>query len=79
MQLTQKRVIEIVYKRFNGEVFLITPAMNLKNDLGFDSLDVIELVLILESEFNISISDQEADNIDSIEGIVQLINGKIKH
>ena len=78
MRLIEKQVFGILHERFTGSGFSITPDMNLKSDLGFDSLDVVELVLILESEFNIAISDQESDEIDSVQNIIRLIESKAR-
>lgn len=78
MHVTQKQVIEILGETFTSKGFVISPDMNLKGDIGFDSLDVIELVLILKSKFDISISDQESDNINSVQDIIFLVDEKLK-
>jgi acyl carrier protein len=43
------------------------------NDLGADSLDVVELVMALEEEFNIEISDEDAEKIKTVEDAVNYI------
>lgn len=45
-----------------------------KNDLGFDSLDEIELIMECENEFDITISDNEAEKIKTVNDAVELIN-----
>jgi acyl carrier protein len=45
----------------------ITPEARFKEDLGADSLDIAELAMELENEFNISIPDEAIDDIKSIE------------
>lgn len=51
---------------------------NLKDDLGMDSLDVIELVMEVEKEFKISISDNEYDGITTVGSVVDLVESKQK-
>lgn len=51
---------------------------NLKDDLGMDSLDVVELVMEVEKEFKISISDNEYDGITTVGSVVDLVESKQK-
>ena len=44
------------------------------NDLGLDSLDVVEIVMALEDEFGIEISDEEAEKVFTVEDTVELIS-----
>nr|XP_058960685.1 acyl carrier protein-like [Pocillopora verrucosa] len=44
------------------------------NDLGLDSLDVVEIVMALEDEFGIEISDEEAEKVFTVEDAVELIS-----
>ena len=46
------------------------------DDLGADSLDAIELVMAIESEFGISVSDEEAQTIQRVSDIVKIIESK---
>ena len=47
-------------------------------DLGADSLDLVEIIMSLEEKFNIEITDDEAENITSVDQAVQLIIKKQK-
>ncbi len=78
MQLIEKQIIDILHDRFTSMDLAITRWMNLQTDLGLDSLDIMELVVILETEFNIIISDQESDDIRTVDGIIELIREKIQ-
>ena len=49
---------------------------NLKDDLGIDSLAVVELSLDLETEFDVEISDEELAALVTVEDIVKLIESK---
>ena len=44
------------------------------DDLGADSLDTVELVMALEEEFDIEISDDEAENISTVQSAIDYIN-----
>ena len=46
---------------------------NLKDDLGADSLDAVEIIMDIEDEFNIQIDDSEAENIKTVGDIVKYI------
>ena len=47
-------------------------------DLGADSLDVVELLMTLEDEFGVSVTDEEAVALKTVKDIVALIDGKCK-
>ena len=47
------------------------------NDLGADSLDIVEMVMTLEEEFGIEISDEEAEKIQTVQEAIEYILGKV--
>jgi len=70
------RVVTIIQER-QGEDFVVTEALSLKDDLDADSVDLMEFVLTLEDEFGIEISDEEIDQLQSVADVVRTIKGKI--
>ncbi len=48
-------------------------------DLGADSLDVVEMLMVLEDEFNITVSDEESLQLKTVGDIVKLIDSKTKN
>ena len=52
----------------------VTPDTKFADDLGLDSLDIVEVVMAIEDEFAIEIPDQEADKIASIADAVEYIS-----
>ncbi|CAL4321895.1 Acyl carrier protein [Buchnera aphidicola (Chaitophorus sp. 3695)] len=50
----------------------------IKNDLKADSLDMIELIMSIEENFNINIKDKEAENITTVYSLINLVKKKIK-
>ena len=51
----------------------VTPEANLRDDLGIDSLDAVELVMELEDTFSVKIEDSEAQNFVTVKDIVDFI------
>ena len=67
MALTEEeRVINIVAETMGVDKAQITAETSFVNDLGADSLDTVELVMELEDEFDISISDEDAEKIQTV-------------
>uniref|UniRef100_B8HK64 Acyl carrier protein n=1 Tax=Cyanothece sp. (strain PCC 7425 / ATCC 29141) TaxID=395961 RepID=B8HK64_CYAP4 len=71
------RVKKIVTERLDVEDSQVTPEANFINDLGADSLDVVELVMGLEEEFEIEIPDEAAEGIKTVQDAVNYIDGKV--
>ncbi|MEH1769793.1 MULTISPECIES: acyl carrier protein [unclassified Nostoc] len=55
----------------------VTPQAKFMEDLGADSLDIVELVMALEEEFEIEIPDEAAEQITSVQDAVDYINNKV--
>ena len=58
-----ERVTKIIVDRLGVEESKLTLEASFKDDLGADSLDVVELVMELEDEFDMEISDDDAEKI----------------
>jgi len=72
-----KKVIEIVVDKLGVGVDEVKPEAKLKEDLGADSLDTVELIMEFEKVFNIPISDEIAENVKTIHDAVLAIQ-KVK-
>ena len=51
----------------------VTPDAKIVDDLGADSLDVVELIMALETEFDIEIPEEEAENVSTVGDVVDYI------
>ena len=72
------RVKKIVVEQLEVEdLGTVTPEASFANDLKADSLDVVELVMALEEEFDIEIPDDAAEQIDTVGKAVEYINEKV--
>ena len=68
-----ERVVEIIEEQLFVEGMEITERTSFKDDLGADSLDVVELIMAMEEEFDIEISDGEAENVKTVGDVVEYI------
>ena len=66
MSDTKLKVIDIIVDKLGVDPSEVTPEANFTNDLGADSLDTVELIMEFEKEFNISIPDDQAENIQTV-------------
>ena len=70
------RIVAIIQER-QGEDFVVTENLSLKDDLDADSVDLMEFVLTIEDEFGIEISDEEIDNLQSVADVLAIIKNRI--
>jgi len=70
------KVKKIVAEQLEVEPGDVTPQANFANDLNADSLDVVELVMALEEEFDIEIPDEAAEQIATVQAAVDYISSK---
>jgi acyl carrier protein len=63
---SEDRVKEIIAKELEVEVKQLTPDAKFIEDLGADSLDIVELVMALEEEFGMDIPDEDADKLKTV-------------
>jgi acyl carrier protein len=70
------RVKQIIVDRLGVDESEITLEASFKNDLNADSLDVVELVMELEDEFDMEISDEDAEKITTVGEAVKYIESK---
>ena len=68
-----EKVQEARAKQFEIDPETITLDTNLIDDIGADSLDVVELIMSLEDEFGIAISDDDAVQLATVRGIVEYL------
>lgn len=69
-----ERVKKIVVDQLGVEEDKVVPEASFVDDLGADSLDLVELIMSLEEEFGISISDEEAQKIRTVGEAVDYIS-----
>lgn len=67
------KVKEIIVDQLDVDVDKVTNGANIQDDLGADSLDVVDLVMSLEEEFDIEIPDEAVEGIKTVGDIVKYI------
>mgnify|MGYP000105139731 CR=1 FL=1 len=72
-----EKMKEIIADQLSVDADSITEASSFKDDLGADSLDVVDLVMSLEDEFDIEIPDEEIENIKTVGDVVKYIEDNI--
>ncbi|WAA13639.1 acyl carrier protein [Fervidibacillus halotolerans] len=72
-----ERVKNIIVERLGVEDEKVTMEATFKDDLGADSLDVVELVMELEDEFGLQFSDEDSEKIVTVGDAVKYIESKL--
>ena len=78
MQAVAEKVNSIIQDHLGVEKTSLVPEANLLDDLGADSLDVVELVMALEEEFGIEVPDEDVESIRTVNDIVQYLQTKVE-
>ena len=71
------KIQDIVASQLGVDKESVQPDKNFTKDLGADSLDVVELVMSLEEEFEIEIDDQLASSIETVQNAIDYIDAQI--
>ncbi len=71
------RVKKVVVEKLNVDANEVTPDAAFMDDLGADSLDLVELVMALEEEFEVEIDDEDAEKIRKVSDAVSYIQSKL--
>jgi acyl carrier protein len=71
------KVKKIVVEHLGVETEEVVLTSNFKDDLGADSLDVVELVMAIEDEFDIEIDDEDAEKLNTIQSVVTYLSSRV--
>ena len=75
---TLEKVIELMAEQLNVPAEKISAEKEIVKDLGADSLDVVEMLMNLEAEFSVTVPDEEAVNIKTVQDVVDLLENNKK-
>lgn len=78
MSSIAERVNKIIVDKLGVDDSEVTPEASFTNDLGADSLDTVELIMEFEKEFDISIPDEQAENIQTVGNAVEYLEEATK-
>lgn len=73
----EARVREVICDQLGVKPEEVSPGSELIKDLELDSLDSVELIMAIEEEFNIEISDEDAAKMNKVQDIIQYVLEKL--
>ncbi|WP_026998008.1 acyl carrier protein [Flectobacillus major] len=73
-----EKVKSIIVEKLGVDAAEVTPEASFTNDLGADSLDTVELIMEFEKEFNVSIPDDQAENIQTVGQAISYLEENVK-
>jgi acyl carrier protein len=68
-----EKVKSIIVEQLGVDAEEVTPTASFTDDLGADSLDIVELVMAFEEEFSIEIPDEDAESISTVQDAIKYI------
>ena len=71
-----ERVKSIIVDKLGVSLEEVTPQASFIEDLGADSLDIVELIMALEEEYEMEIPDEDAEKIQTVDDVTKYIQSK---
>ena len=78
MEAVTEKVNTIIGDHLAVDRASLVPEANLLDDLGADSLDIVELVMALEEEFGIEVPDEDVERMKTINDIVEYLRSRVE-
>ena len=78
MSTLQPRIQKIIEEQLGVDSERVKPEASFIDDLGADSLDIVELVMAMEEEFDLEIPDEDAEKLKSVQDVFKYIETKGK-
>lgn len=73
-----ERVTKIIADKLVIDASEVTPEANFKQDLGADSIDLVELIMEFEREFDLAIPDEKAEQIETVGNAIHFLEDAIE-
>ena len=70
----EDKVKKIIAEKLSVDLEEVIPEASFVDDLGADSLDLVELIMSMEEEFDVDISDEDAEKIATVQDAIDYIN-----
>jgi acyl carrier protein len=72
----EEKVKKIIAEKLSVELSEVKPEASFVDDLGADSLDLVELIMSMEEEFGVEISDEDAEKIVTVKDAIAYVSTK---
>ena len=76
MGAIDEKVIDIIVDKLGVERAEVTPEAVFVDDLGADSLDLVELIMAMEEEFGTEIADEDAEKLRTVKDVISFISAR---
>ncbi len=73
-----EKIARLLAERLDADLESITPETNILDDLNADSLDVVEMLMGVEEEFDVQIPDEEVENLKTVGAVVEYIQAHME-
>ena len=70
----EEKMIDIIVDQLSVDKDKVAPGASFVDDLGADSLDLVELIMAMEEEFDVEIPDEEAEKIATVQNAIDFVN-----
>ena len=70
----EDKVKKIIAEKLSVDLEEVVPEASFIDDLGADSLDLVELIMSMEEEFDMEISDEQAEKLVTVQDVINFIN-----
>ncbi|PID71593.1 MAG: acyl carrier protein [Desulfobulbus propionicus] len=69
----EAKMIDIIVEQLSVDKDKVVPGASFVDDLGADSLDLVELIMAMEEEFDVEIPDEEAEKITTVQNAIDFV------
>jgi acyl carrier protein len=76
MGAIDEKVIDIIVDKLGVDRSEVTPEAVFVDDLGADSLDLVELIMAMEEEFGMEIADEDAEKLRTVQDVISFISAR---
>ena len=76
MGAIDEKVIDIIVDKLGVDRSEVTPEAVFVDDLGADSLDLVELIMAMEEEFGTEIADEDAEKLRTVQDVISFITAR---
>ena len=78
MASAEEKVKQIIVEQLGVDAAEVTASASFQDDLGADSLDIVELVMAFEESFDVEIPDEDAEKIKTVQDAINYVNAHAK-